>query len=198
MAITENGGPQEFLRECYGNFMGCLFTWTWVLISKPSSMAAIATVCAEHGSRALYPGATTPPQLVVTALGLSALWLITTLNWTSLRAGARLASGFFVLKVAVLAAIAAMGLTWTLLGRSDGAMKSPHGWFGADPTSPVPRFADQAADFVTAVFGALFCYNGWETVCGKPSLGQPVTPHSPFEVKGRWWGGEGGNWSQSF
>jgi amino acid transporter len=72
LTITENGGIQEYLRHCYGEFMGCLFTWTWVIISKSASMAAITAVFANYICRALYR-CNTAPRFVVYAVGLIGL-----------------------------------------------------------------------------------------------------------------------------
>ena len=34
LVVSKNGGVQEYLRICYGEFFGFLFSWTWITISK--------------------------------------------------------------------------------------------------------------------------------------------------------------------
>ena len=36
------GGEYAFLRDAYGDLVAFLYTWTWVTIAKPASIATIA------------------------------------------------------------------------------------------------------------------------------------------------------------
>src|SRR5579875_3352077 len=36
------GGEYAFLRDAYGDLLAFLYTWTWTLIAKPATLAAIA------------------------------------------------------------------------------------------------------------------------------------------------------------
>jgi hypothetical protein len=52
--------------------------------------------------------------------------------------GAKIANCFFVLKVAALSAMVVMGTIYSLLGKAEGAGKSPEGWFRSNPSTTPP------------------------------------------------------------
>jgi L-type amino acid transporter 6 len=159
LVVTRNGGVQEYLKFCYGDYMGYMFTWTWVTISKPASMAIIARVFAEHLCSAFLPQTlvSTPLIKIVAIVGL---WTITAINCTGAKTGVTAANAFLVLKLTVVFAVAAIGITASLMGLGDGVKG---GWFDSIDAQPLP-LGTQIANFVTALFGALYCYGGWETV----------------------------------
>jgi solute carrier family 7 (L-type amino acid transporter), member 6 len=163
LQMPENGGIQEYLRCCYGDYMGCVFSWAWVWISKASSLAIITGVFADYLHRA-FSTDVVPSWLAAKLVGMVGLWLITVLNWSGPKAGATMANGLFVLKVMLLASILVAGVQLQLAGKTDGSPASKLGWFGSDPSDgPLSGFT-QSARFVAAIFGALFSYNGWESV----------------------------------
>jgi L-type amino acid transporter 6 len=164
LAIPRNGGVQEYLRHCYGDFLGFLFTWTWVTISKPSAMAMIAIVFSDHFCRALLPGKWSSLLLskLVALLGLA---FITLINCLGARTGVLVANGFLVLKLFAVFSIALVGIGFATTGKGEGPSSSGHGWFGKDPRFDSWTTWAFVGNYVMALFGALFCYGGWETVC---------------------------------
>ena len=54
--IRESGGEKQYLAKGFGDWAGFLFTWTSVLVLKPSSISAIAFACGEYIAEAFYPG----------------------------------------------------------------------------------------------------------------------------------------------
>ncbi|KAF1998129.1 amino acid transporter [Amniculicola lignicola CBS 123094] len=165
LAITENGGIQEYLRVCYGDFAAFLFAWLWLGVSKPCSMALIATVFAEYMYRAFTvddDGAV--PQWVVKVFGLLGLASIAFINCVGVRSGLTAANIFLFLKVGALLSICLLGLGASLSGRGSGIGRPDHpGWFD---TSGEPQLSSWShlGNTVTALFGVLFCYNGWESI----------------------------------
>jgi L-type amino acid transporter 6 len=164
LAIPRNGGVQEYLRHCYGDFLGFLFTWIWVAISKPSAMAIIAMVFSDHFCRALLPAtwSSLPLSKLVALLGLA---FITFINCLGARTGALTANGFLVLKLFAVFSIALIGIGFATTGKSEGPSSSGYGWFGKDPQFDSWTTWAFIGNYVAALFGALFCYGGWETVC---------------------------------
>jgi len=163
VAIAHNGGVQEYLRHCYGDFMGFLFTWTWVSITKPCSMAIIATVFADHICHAILPDDMISTLLIklVALLGTAAITIINCLN---AGAGVMAANLFSVLKLVTVISIAVTGITAGLLGYGRGVNDKPgHGWFDSTSKETI-SLSLMVANFVTAIFGALFSYGGWESV----------------------------------
>ncbi|KAL2076963.1 hypothetical protein ACEWY4_027448 [Coilia grayii] len=65
--ITKSGGEYPYLMEAFGPLLGFLYSWTTIMVIKPSSFAIIALSCAEYAATPFYP-ACTPPQLVIKSL----------------------------------------------------------------------------------------------------------------------------------
>jgi amino acid transporter len=164
LAIPKNGGVQEYLRHCYGDFLGFLFTWIWVAISKPSAMAMIAMVFSDHFCHAIFP-ATWSYLLLSKLVALLGLAFITFINCLGARTGALVANGFLVLKLFAVFSIAFTGIGFAITGKNEGPSSSGHGWFGKDSQFDSWTTWVFVGNYVTALFGALFCYGGWETVC---------------------------------
>ena len=100
LAIPRNGGVQEYVRHCYGDYGGFIFTWIWLAITKPSAMAMIAMIFSDHFSRAIFP-ATWSSLFLSKLVALLGLTLITFINCLGVRTGALVANGFLVLKLAL-------------------------------------------------------------------------------------------------
>ena len=168
LAIPQNGGIQEYLRYCYGEFPGFLFTWTWVLISKPAAMAMIALVFSDHLIYSVSSEWRSP--FISKLIALFGLGLITTVNCLGATTGARVANGFLGLKLFAVYSIALFGL-YILIGQDgNGVATSPHGWFANGHSGRLDEIWHKLGHFVTGMYGALFCYGGWETVCPFPSI----------------------------
>lgn len=160
--IPRNGGVQEYLRHCYGDFLGFLFTWTWVTISKASAMAIITGVFAQYFCRAML-GFADPPYLLIKIVGLAGLWLMTAVNCLGARTGANVANAFFLLKLCALSSIIFVGFgSWILSRRNETPIIMPQAVFSAQGEEE--SWFNKVDNTVTAIFGALFCYGGWETV----------------------------------
>ncbi len=176
LRLPRNGGIQEYLRVCYGDYMGFLFTWTWVVLAKPASQATIATIAANYLSRAVT-GSEMASEWAVRVLTLLCVGAVTLINCLGATAGAQAANMFLVLKLAALAAIIAIGFFGWLLGDAGGVEASPNGWFGLTPEAHQVSLWQWVGNFATAVFGALFCYGGWETVYYPPLTSTCVCSH---------------------
>ena len=71
LAIPRNGGVQEYLRVCYGELLGFLFSWIWIAISKACANATIGIVFAENLVIAFAPRRVHP--LIGRLIGLSTI-----------------------------------------------------------------------------------------------------------------------------
>ena len=180
LRVPRNGGVQEYLRAsygCLGELMGFLFTWSWVLLIKPAANAAVASIAAEYLLRAVpgVGGQGPPPgEWLGRVVALLCVAAITTINCLGATTGAKAANVFLVLKLAALGAVVGLGFVGWLLGDAGGVPSSSQGWFGVTPEMrEVPPW-QWAGNVATAVFGALFCYGGWETVCPPPPFLHPL------------------------
>src|ERR1700761_4257083 len=81
------GGEYAFLRDAYGDLVAFLYTWTWVTIAKPASIATIAAgLMRVLGTFATFHFLTQPaigPILWSQVAAIAATWIITVLNIVS-------------------------------------------------------------------------------------------------------------------
>ncbi|KAI1341999.1 large neutral amino acids transporter small subunit 1 [Xylariaceae sp. FL0016] len=164
LRIPRNGGIQEYLRACWGEFMGFLFTWVWVAVVKPAANAVIATIFADYLLKALWAAEPASPwTLKIVALGC--ITTLTLVNCLGATAGAKAANVFLLLKLSALGSIIIIGCAVYAFGDGDGVPKAESGWTGWDDAPPAdPSTWAWLGNIATALFGALFCYGGWETV----------------------------------
>jgi L-type amino acid transporter 6 len=163
LIFSQNGGMQEYLRACYGDFMGFLFSWAYVIVIKPCSIAIIATVFAEHLCGAIL-SASMLSASIVKLFALFGVCFITVLNCSGAKAGPNIASGFLILKIAAVISILFVALYLLAARKAIGVSRSNSGWFGTSHEQQVGNHWRQIAGYVTALFGALYCYGGWEMV----------------------------------
>ena len=165
LAIPKNGGVQEYLRVCYSEFFGFLFSWVWIAIGKPCGIALTAMIFAENLSAAVVSkDVTSPWQIKVVAM--AGLFLITLINCSGRAAGARAANIFLLLKLLAISSIAVIGIVAGIVRSRRSPQLSEVEWFGNDPDpsrQAMPVWT-KMGDYITAIYGALFCYGGWETV----------------------------------
>lgn len=163
-AIPKNGGVQEYLRHCYGDLYGCMFTWSWIFIRKPAAMAIISTVFADYLYQSVL-GTWKAPQVVLKIISIGALSLVTAINCLGAKSGALVAGGFLVLKLAAVLIVTFIGL-WAVLARHEGLKPPGQGasWSKTYPFSEQHGYWAIIGNYTSAVYGSLLCYGGWEAV----------------------------------
>src|SRR3984885_1028761 len=81
------GGEYAFLRDAYGDLIAFLYTWTWITIAKPASIATIAAgLMRVLGTFVVFHFLTQPaigPLLWSQVAAITATWIITILNIVS-------------------------------------------------------------------------------------------------------------------
>lgn len=70
--ITKSGGEYPYFMEAFGSVVAYLYSWTTVMVLKPSSFAIITLSFAEYASAPFYPGCT-PPLVVTKCLSAAAI-----------------------------------------------------------------------------------------------------------------------------
>ena len=146
------GGEYVYIRDAYGPLAGFLCGWTWTIVVKPSSLAAISTgivrILAGFSHLSFLPLhlgnlPVTWGQLV--AMGF--VLLVSAINYVGVKRAGNFRLAFTILKIMLIVAIAMMAF-------------SSHGSWG--------HFALQysgaiggIAGFVIAVKAALWAYDGW-------------------------------------
>ncbi|POS78175.1 large neutral amino acids transporter small subunit 1 [Diaporthe helianthi] len=156
-----------------GELAGFVFTWTWVVLAKPAANGAISTIAANYLSRPFLTGPSSSSAEVGVGLSplasrltaLACMCAITAINCLGATSGARAANVFLMLKLSALGSIILMGLFALVTGwHADGVPASGTGWFGRPEGATEKPPWQLVGDLVTATFGAVFCYGGWETV----------------------------------
>lgn len=153
-----------------GELAGFVFTWTWVILAKPAANGAISTIAANYLTRPFLPGPSSSSEGGLSPLGsrltaLACVGFLTVVNCLGAMSGAKAANVFLMLKLSALGSIILMGLFALVTGwRADGVPASETGWFGRSEADRETPPWELLGEFVTATFGAVFCYGGWETV----------------------------------
>lgn len=70
--IAKSGAEYSYLSEAFGSLVAYLYSWTTVMVLKPSSLAIITLSFAEYASIPFYPGCT-PPVIVTKSLAAAAI-----------------------------------------------------------------------------------------------------------------------------
>ncbi|XP_065519356.1 B(0,+)-type amino acid transporter 1 isoform X2 [Lathamus discolor] len=70
--ITKSGGEYPYLMEAFGPIPAFLFSWTSLLVTKPSSFAIICLSFAEYALAPFYPSCD-PPQVAIKCLAAAAI-----------------------------------------------------------------------------------------------------------------------------
>jgi L-type amino acid transporter 6 len=175
--IPQNGGIQEYLRASYGDFAGFMFSWIWISVVRPGSIAMIALIFAEHANGLAFPGG--GGRWMNKASALVGIWTITAVNCLGSHTGAKVANGFLMLKLFGVFSIGVTGIVAWLKGTEKGVRGESH--LGLDNAqqsrklSPVKLIGrgkvELAADiwslfgeYVTALLATLWVYGGWDAV----------------------------------
>lgn len=165
-----------------GELAGFVFTWTWVLLAKPAANGAISTIAANYLARPFLLGPSSSSSsssseggslspLASRLTALACVGVLTAVNCLGATSGAKAANVFLMLKLSALGGIILVGLFALVTGwRADGVPASETGWFGWSEEDREKPAWQLLGEFVTATFGAVFCYGGWETVRKHPTF----------------------------
>jgi len=152
------GGEYVYIRDGYGPLAGFLDAWTWFLISKPASIATLATgIVRVLGNFSVFgffsdyfirsPFSVNYGQLVAIAATL----LITFLNYIGIKRAGEFQLIFTLLKVAIILGIVAAGFSYAV-----GSWRNFAGSYAGAKGG--------IAGFMAALVAALWAYDGWNDV----------------------------------
>ncbi len=163
-AMPEAGGEYVYLRAAYGPLWGFLYGWTQMWVAKSGSIATLATAFFYYLAnfrpdldRVFYtvrlpigPGGGPLELRYGQLLAMAVILILAVVNYAGVRFGGEVQVAVTLIKVALIAAIIAVGL-----GSAHGAT--------SNLASSVPS-AGGAAGFFAALVGALWAYDGWNNV----------------------------------
>ncbi|KAM9408309.1 b(0,+)-type amino acid transporter 1 [Pholidichthys leucotaenia] len=146
--ITKSGGEYSYLMESFGPILAYLFSWTTVIVLKPSSFAIITLSLAEYVSSPFYPNCS-PPNVVIRCLSATAILIIVSVNCLSVRLAKYVQNIFTAAKLLIILIIVGSGIVLLAQGNTknlsngfDGGSSS----FGA---------------IGLAFYNGLWAYDGW-------------------------------------
>jgi APA family basic amino acid/polyamine antiporter len=145
------GGEYVYIRDAYGPLPGFLCGWTWTVVVKPSSLAAISTGIVQILSNFSALAFLTLPDhrlaLPGQLLAIAVVALISLINYVGIRRAGNFQLAFTALKLVLIVLIAAIAFSshgsWTHFAQSYAA-----GVGGV-------------VGFILAVKAALWAYDGW-------------------------------------
>ena len=152
--LPQAGGVYVFLRESYGDAAAFVFGWLYVLITTPTTVAALAVVFAEFLLNLL--GASVDARVQIIAI--ASIVILTGANVLGARVGAAVSGVTTLVKVTALAAIIVLVF---LLG---------HGSF----SNITAGGAVQGGGLARAVAAVIWTYDGWVAV--SMIAGEVVAP----------------------
>jgi len=152
--LPQAGGVYVFLRAAYGDAAAFVFGWLYVLITTPTTVAALSVVFAEFLLNLLGVAVDAKVQLIAVA----AIVILTAANILGARVGTAVSELTTLVKVTALAAIIA------------GAFVLGHGNF----SNIVEGGAVQGGGLARAVAAVIWTYDGWVAV--SMIAGEVVAP----------------------
>ena len=145
------GGEYIYIRDAYGPLPGFLCGWTWTIVIKPASIAAISTGIVQILSSfpalsfLTFNSGHLTSQGKVAAIGV--VFLISAINYVGVRRAGNFQLALTLLKIVLIIAIAAMAFS----SRAEwGHFKQGY----AAATGGI-------VGFILAVKAALWAYDGW-------------------------------------
>jgi len=152
--LPQAGGVYVFLRQAYGDAAAFVFGWLYVLITTPTTVAALAVVFAEFLLNLLG----LPVGGKVQAIAIGSIIVLTAANVLGARVGAAVSGVTTIVKVTALAAII---LGAFLLGQGTFSNITAGG-------------AVQGSGLARAVAAVIWTYDGWVAV--SMIAGEVVAP----------------------
>ncbi len=139
----DDGGQYAYLRDAFHPALAFIFGWTLLLVSQSGGMAAAAVTFANY-YEPLTGWKTSHAAIAAIAIGL-----LTAINALGVRSGTTTQNAFMVLKIAAIAAFAAIGLFASHAAAATAPVAAPHG--------------STLAVIGLAMVPVLFAYSGWQT-----------------------------------
>lgn len=191
-AFPGEGGIQPYLVYIYGEAMGFLAGWSWIVATMPATLAILSIVFVESVYSAIGINEPAPP-ITHKLWSILVLVVVSTANCISTKTSTRLGNFFVVAKFLSILLLIVAGLTvvFVYVGKSNdlgGGDWHEKSWFAARDTelgggrkivwSTVGTW--QALGFYsTALYGALWAYSGWDKVYPSCTFGIQVA-NAPF------------------
>ncbi|XP_061557510.1 b(0,+)-type amino acid transporter 1-like [Phycodurus eques] len=149
--IPSSGGEHSYLMEAFGSPVAYLYSWTSVMVSKPSGMAIITLSFAEYASTPFYPECS-PPVIVTKCLAAAAIVFIVTINCFSVKLANYVQNIFTAAKLFLIVVIVGAGIVFLVEGKTENLSNA----FDGKSIS--------VGGIGLAFYSGLWAYDGWNQV----------------------------------
>ncbi|XP_046872892.1 b(0,+)-type amino acid transporter 1 isoform X2 [Hypomesus transpacificus] len=146
--ITKSGGEYPYLMEAFGSIVAYLYSWTTIMVLKPSSFAIIALSFAEYASTPFYPGCQ-PPVVITKCLAAACILLIVLVNCLSVKLASYVQNFFTAAKLFIILIIVVSGIVLLAQGNTQNLSNA----FEGSSTS--------FGNIGLAFYNGLWAYDGW-------------------------------------
>uniref|UniRef100_A0A8C5EGD0 b(0,+)-type amino acid transporter 1 n=1 Tax=Gouania willdenowi TaxID=441366 RepID=A0A8C5EGD0_GOUWI len=146
--ITKSGAEYSYLKECFGPLPAYLFSWTTVMVLKPSAFAIITLSFAEYASAPFYPGCS-PPLIVTKCLSATAIFLIVSVNCLSVKLASYVQNIFTAAKLFIILIIVVSGIVLLAQGHTENLSNAFDG------------SSSSFGSIGLAFYNGLWAYDGW-------------------------------------
>ncbi|XP_057686043.1 b(0,+)-type amino acid transporter 1-like [Corythoichthys intestinalis] len=146
--IPKSGGEYSYLLEAFGSPVAYLYSWTTVMVVKPSAFAIITLSFAEYASAPFYPECS-PPMVVTKCLAAAAIVFIVTINCFSVKLASYVQNIFTGAKLIIMVIIVGAGIVLLAQGNTKNLSNA----FDSQSLS--------AGGIGLAFYNGLWAYDGW-------------------------------------
>ncbi|XP_060767257.1 b(0,+)-type amino acid transporter 1 [Neoarius graeffei] len=146
--ITKSGGEYSYLMESFGPIPAYLYSWTSIIILKPSSLAIIALSSGKYASTPFYPGCS-PPVIISKCLAAASILLLTVVNCLSVKLSSYVQNFFTAAKLLIIVIIVVSGIDLLAKGNTENLQNA----FEGGTTS--------FGSIGSAFYNGLWAYDGW-------------------------------------
>ncbi|XP_036820010.1 b(0,+)-type amino acid transporter 1 isoform X1 [Oncorhynchus mykiss] len=146
--ITKSGGEYPYLMEAFGSVMAYLYSWSTIMVLKPSSFAIIALSFAEYASTPFYPGCT-PPIVVTKCLAAACIFMIVLVNCLSVKLASYVQNFFTAAKLLIILVIIVAGIVLLAQGNTENL------------SNPFEGASTSFGSIGLAFYNGLWAYDGW-------------------------------------
>ena len=152
--VPESGGEYTYILRTFGSLPVFLVIYTFVLVGRPATIAAISLSVAKYVLVPFYPGCFSLPQAMVKVVATTCILLLMLVNCWSSRMAATLMNMCTTAQVFSLLVI--MGVGAVVLGQGRGRMEALQSAFH--------NTSQQPGHISMAFYQWLWSFDGWNSL----------------------------------
>ncbi|XP_033119740.1 b(0,+)-type amino acid transporter 1-like [Anneissia japonica] len=149
--IPKSGGEYAYLGEAFGPIPAYLFSWTYAIVLKPSSLAAITLTFGTYFSQLFVSGSCSAPTYLIKMWAVLAILLIAFINSYSVKWATRVQVVFTAAKVLALVIIIFVGFIRICQGYTEHL----------DPSISFEGSSTRIFAYGIAFYQGLWAYDSW-------------------------------------